>query len=310
MKLARSLALAIAVSLGCAAPAVAAKAERTYYLSLGDSLSVGIQPGPADHPGQQGQVAVTKQGYSEQLYRLAKPDYPGLALVKAGCSAATTTNFRHGGVNSVGQVGCTPGQTLYASRSTKTSQLTYALHFLRANRGHIAFVTISIGSNDLDTCLKNGAIDLQCVLDGATRIGRDVRTIGRRLRGAAGPRVPIIGTTLYDPYLGLYLQGGQLAAAAQASQALAMSINEQTLIPAWTANHIDVARIDEAFGTYVPFDQTVDTADLGTVPVAVFNICRYTWFCAQPPVGPNIHANRTGYRVMARAFLRVLRTKK
>jgi hypothetical protein len=32
-------------------------------------------------------------------------------------------------------------------------------------------------------------------------------------------------------------------------------------------------------------------------------ICQWTWECAIPPRGPNQHANDTGYRVIARAFL-------
>jgi hypothetical protein len=29
----------------------------------------------------------------------------------------------------------------------------------------------------------------------------------------------------------------------------------------------------------------------------------YTWMCAAPPVGPNIHANQLGYGVIANTFL-------
>jgi hypothetical protein len=35
-------------------------------------------------------------------------------------------------------------------------------------------------------------------------------------------------------------------------------------------------------------------------------ICKLTWMCAPSPVGPNIHANKTGYGVIAGAFSRVL----
>jgi lysophospholipase L1-like esterase len=38
------------------------------------------------------------------------------------------------------------------------------------------------------------------------------------------------------------------------------------------------------------------------VPVAVANVCSWTWFCAPAPAGPNIHANEAGYGVMARAL--------
>jgi hypothetical protein len=46
--------LAFATCLTLAGPAAAKKtATTTYYLSLGDSLSVGIQPGPPDDPGHE-----------------------------------------------------------------------------------------------------------------------------------------------------------------------------------------------------------------------------------------------------------------
>ena len=38
------------------------------------------------------------------------------------------------------------------------------------------------------------------------------------------------------------------------------------------------------------------------MPVAVAEVCRLTWMCAAPPVGPNIHANQAGYAVIAQAF--------
>jgi hypothetical protein len=39
------------------------------------------------------------------------------------------------------------------------------------------------------------------------------------------------------------------------------------------------------------------------VPKDVAYICSYTWECAAPPVGPNIHANILGYGIIANTFL-------
>ncbi len=44
----------------------------------------------------------------------------------------------------------------------------------------------------------------------------------------------------------------------------------------------------------------------GTVPLNVARICQWTWMCAPPPVGPNIHANAAGYQVIAAAFQQVI----
>src|SRR5262249_50227373 len=161
---------------------------------------------------------------TEQLYAKAKRLYPGLKLVKAGCSGATTANFLRGGTNVTGKGTCTPPQPLYQSTSPATSQMAYAQKFIRDHEGQIAFITVSIGNNDLDTCLKDGAVDFNCVGAVQQSVAGNVEVIGRRLRRAAGPDVPIIGTTFYDPFLGLYLQGGANQAIAQATQTLAQAI--------------------------------------------------------------------------------------
>jgi len=68
----------------------------------------------------------------------------------------------------------------------------------------------------------------------------------------------------------------------------------------------------------VPFTQTLNqhlkavVSGFGTI-VDVFgafggpgvpnpNICTYTWMCAAPPLGPNIHATDLGYSVIANTF--------
>jgi hypothetical protein len=40
----------------------------------------------------------------------------------------------------------------------------------------------------------------------------------------------------------------------------------------------------------------------GLVPLNVAVICKLTWMCAAPPVGPNIHANVAGYAAIAVTF--------
>jgi lysophospholipase L1-like esterase len=298
----RLLLLALAACLICAAPAVAAKPKKPktqYYLSLGDSLSVGVQPGPANDPGRESALANTSQGYSDQLFAMTQRRYPGLKLVKAGCGGATTESFISGGDDTTTQAACNPLRKLaYASTSAKTSQLAYAEAFLGKHRGHVAFVTVEIGNNDLDGCAVNGSIDLACISTGTANIKRDLPTIAKRLRRAAGPRVPIVGATFYDPFLQSWLAGGSGQSLAGASQSLAQGINQDTVIPAYQANGVKVARVDLAFGTYTPLSQL--SAD--GVPVAVTNICEYTWMCAAPPIGPNIHASPVGYRLIAQAF--------
>jgi hypothetical protein len=73
-----------AAKLTSAARAPARHASPSYYLSLGDSLSRGVQPDPA------GASLPTQQGYPDQLYAALHLGHPGLRLVKLGCSGETT----------------------------------------------------------------------------------------------------------------------------------------------------------------------------------------------------------------------------
>jgi hypothetical protein len=55
------------------------------------------------------------------------------------------------------------------------------------------------------------------------------------------------------------------------------------------------------FATMVPFP-----APYYSVPLNVAVICQLTYMCVPGPVGPNIHANQTGYGVIAATFASVL----
>ena len=66
-----------------------------------------------------------------------------------------------------------------------------------------------------------------------------------------------------------------------------------------------VARVAEAFNTYKPFEVTTNYRGQ-RVPLSVATVCRLSWICAAAPRGPNIHANRAGYGVIAGAFRKAL----
>ena len=62
-----------------------------------------------------------------------------------------------------------------------------------------------------------------------------------------------------------------------------------------------VADIETEFSSN-DFATQVDLGGGFIVPLNVARICMWTWVCAPAPLGPNNHANATGYGVMARAF--------
>jgi lysophospholipase L1-like esterase len=282
----------VALSLVFAAGAggvAEAKTAKTYYLSLGDSLSVGVQP------KSNGTNANTKHGYARQLAKLAG----GVTLVEYGCGNATTKSFIDGSRP------CAPTRKPgYKNKSAKTSQLAAAEKFLKAHKGHVKFVTIDIGANDLQICAKNGSIDIQCVNDGIANIKKYGPKIAKGLRKAGGKKLPLAVSTLYDPFLQSWFNGAGGQVVAKASVDLARTQVNPAIKSAFKG--FKVAKTDEDFSTYVPFSKTTTAQGQAGVPVAVASICKLTYMCKAKPVGPNIHATTAGYTVMAKAFRKAL----
>ena len=135
---------------------------------------------------------------------------------------------------------------------------------------------------------------------------RNVPTVAKRLRRAAGKRVRILGMTYYDPFLALYLKGDATnRAIATASVAFADQFNGR-LASAYRRRKIRVVDVARAFETH---DTALTTlAPFGSLPTNVARVCRYTWMCTpRQPNKPDIHANAAGYKLIARTFARRLR---
>src|SRR4051794_38649725 len=88
-----------------------AKKPTRFYVALGDSLSVGVQP------LKSGKSVNTRQGYANQLAKLVG----GVKLVDYGCGFATTKTFIFG------KRPCDPKRNPgYKNKSAKTAQLATA----------------------------------------------------------------------------------------------------------------------------------------------------------------------------------------
>ena len=252
---------------------------RSWYVSVGDSLAAGVQPigDPAD-------LYRTDAGYAEQLLGIARATSPKLNLVKLGCPGETTTTMIAGGICSY----------------PHGSQLQEAVAFLHAHRAQVAFVTIDIGANDFPCQAA------ECVPAGVAAIQANLPGILADLRAAAGPTVPIVGMTIYNPFLANWLLGpdGQAFARASASQLLG-PVNG-LLRGIYGGSGVGVADIEAAFSSN-DFDTQVDVPGLGLVPLNVARICVWTWVCAPAPLGPDNHANAAGYAAIARAYAAALR---
>ena len=180
------------------------------------------------------------------------------------------------------------------------NQLKAAVKFLHRHHGHIAFVTIDIGANYIDSCVGSTGVDLACVIEGEKSIHKNLPKIAAALRKAAGAKVPIVGMTYYDPSLADWFNGTGSQSLAAGSQLLVRKLNAE-IESAYKSSHVEVANVAEAFHTYAPFSKT-EAFHGQQVPVAVVEVCKLTWMCAPSPVGPNIHADAKGYRVIAQAI--------
>ncbi len=281
----RALAPIVACALvlgtvGSAAAWSPAKSDhaRQYYVSVGDSLAAGVQP-----IGDPDNLYRTRQGYAEQLLAIAHKRLHKLSLVKLGCPGESTTTMIDGGICSY----------------RHGSQLDEAVAFLRAHRNHVAFVTIDLGANDFP-CNEE-----RCVPTGVASIQANLPRILAALRQAAGPRVPIVGMTLYNPFLAAWLLGPDGQAYAQYSELALMGPIDALLRGIFEAAGMGVADVEGAFSS-TDFTTQAELPGVGTVPLNVARICMWTWVCAPPPLGPDNHANRDGYAVIARAFATTL----
>lgn len=282
----KSAVIATACAAICLAPASAlAKTTKTpaatWYLSLGDSLARGAQPTAA------GKTVPTNSGYADFLYKTEKAKIKGLKLEKLGCLGESTTTMQKGGI-------CT-----YAGGS----QLAAAIKFIATHR--VALITIDIGANDVDFCAKGLAVNVACITKGVASIKANTPKILDKLRKAAGPKVKIAGMTYYDPFLADYQLGAGGQAIASLSVTLAKTVST-ALVSAFKAKNVRVADVAGAFRTDTPFTTLGKLTGGGTAPLAVAEICNQTWECTAPPRGPNIHANTTGYKAIAKAFTAVL----
>lgn len=247
------------------------------YVSLGDSYSVGYQPGKGSTTGYAGVVAKAT----------------GMKLVQFGCGGATTSTI-------INQVGCnevlphTAGNVLYPT----TTQAAAAEAFLMAHQGQVGLITVSIGGNDVTACAAQ-ANPIPCVGTAVTNITTNVTSLVTALRAAAGPNVPIIGLTYPDVILGSYVYPKHPATAAAITLAKESVVAFKSLInPALSKAYASVGGVlvdvTQAAGSYIALTKTVHMKPYGTIPVAVSDVCTLTWFCKEG----NIHATTQGYTLI------------
>jgi len=266
-------------AVGGGGPAGAASRTPTYYVSLGDSYAVGYQPGLGATPGYASYVA----------------KHTHLTLANFGCAGATTTSLLH-------TVGCpavlpnTAGGMSYPT----TTQIAAAVAFITQHKGHIGLITVSIGGNDVVPCAESSN-PISCVGTAVTSIKTNVTFTASLLRAAAGPKVPIIGSTYPDVILGLYVHPTHPAPAAAVSLAkVSVSAFKLLVNPALSKSYASAGGafvdVTKATGAYTSLTRTVRTKTYGKIPVAVASVCTLTWYCAKG----DIHPMNAGYTLIGK----------
>ncbi len=287
----RILALAVMAAAVAVWPATASAARAGgshYYLALGDSLSQGMQP------NLNGVLQDTNQGYADDLLATERAHVHNLQLVKLGCGGETTGSMLTGKGNAA-------NARRFHCHDAGGSQLKAAVRFLTAHHraGEVPLVTLDIGANDVDGCAAAANVGA-CVTTGVANISDDVPKILHALRKAAPKGTKFAGMTLYDPVLaGYFSSNANTRALAAASPLLLKEVNAK-LTGDFGKAGFKTADVAGAFHSY---DSThTVTWEGNQIPVNVATVCSWTWACQTPPSGPNIHANKNGYAVMATKF--------
>ncbi|MEV4560454.1 SGNH/GDSL hydrolase family protein [Kitasatospora sp. NPDC049285] len=275
------LAAAAALSLALAGQSAASAATTpapttsnvTYYLSLGDSLAQGYQPG----------LGNTNQGYADQLFAKLSQTRPGLRLVKLGCTGETSVTFVAGG---------------HCAYDGYSSQLAAAEAFLSSHRGQVSFVTLNIGANDLNACAGPTGVDAACVPGALSTVRTNLTALLARLHIAGGKSPVYVGNGTYDPLLATWLTGPAGQTVAAQSVQVVGQFNTQEAAD-YAAEDFRTVDSDQLWHT-ADFTSTMTLPGVGTVPLNVGLICAYTTQCT---AARDLHPTPAGYGLIADAFL-------
>ncbi len=252
------------------------------YVSLGDSYSIGYQPGMGGTPG-----------YTAWVARKTK-----YQLENFGCGGATTSSI-------LTSIGCGAPAATDAVAYPTTTQEQAALDFIAtpANYGRIGLITVSIGGNDVTACAGNSN-PISCVgaADSAikTNVTQLVDDLNAALVANGDTSAKLIGLTYPDVILGdyVYPPGSPNTSLANLSVVAFDDLINPTLNTAYTSvpegSFVDVTSApykQATAGDDTPLSTTTKLRPYGTVPVAVWEICKLTYYCSQG----NIHADTKGY---------------
>lgn len=269
------------------------EADVFYYVSLGDSLSVGVRPNSG------GTLLPTNDGYADQLFDRVRADFESagtnreLRLVKFGCPGETLDDLANGG----------------SCPYVAGSQLDAAVGFLEDNKGKVVLMTLDIGGNDFRNAGCIGKkVDFDCVNAASSQVAADLAAVLGTLRGAAESATRVVGMNYYNPYLAAWLEGPPGQSLAIDSAQAGIVFNDALRTTYGTAG-VPMADVYAAFESddFTTMVQTQLPPPNDVLPLSVANVCAFTYMCDEAPVGPDIHANIAGYSLIAETMADLLR---
>ena len=254
-----------------ASPSPSASGGGGLYVALGDSLAAGYQPGGAE---------LRDTAYPALTATRLGAGGDALTLENLGCSGETTTSLLKG------------GKCDFAAGS----QLEQAEKLLK-DSDDVSLVTVDIGGNDLLRCVRGGAqIDTACVTAGVGTVKKNLPTILKRLKTAAGGDVPVLVLGYYNPWLAAKALNQPIKgvdAAAKAYTSLSTAIES-----AAKASGTTFVGIDQAFSTN---DTTPTKINGRSVPKNAAAICTLTNICTAADIHLTDEGAATVARVLAKA---------
>ena len=246
-------AVAVVLTLAGTAAGLGQKGPQSYYLALGDSIAYGIQPGKGGGP------PTFDTGYVDLFAARLRKLSPKLKLVNYGCPGESTVTFARGGCQWLRE-----GQKLHDP--FHGAQLKAALSFLRAHKGQVSPITLTLWGNDLAPLSARGKGAPKAIASFASRFD----SILEQLRSAA-PTAEIIVTGAWNPEVDQFKKTEPLYRSLDAAIARTAAASR--------------ARVAKMYAVYNP-------------PGNVRRVCALTYICAMG----DPHPNDAGYRAMANAF--------
>jgi lysophospholipase L1-like esterase len=240
--------LAVVIATG-----VEAKGPQSYYLALGDSIAFGIQPDKGTRP------ATFENGYVDLFAARLRKLSPQIELVNYGCPGESSVTFMRGGCPWLRD-----GQKLHDS--FRGAQLEAALSFLRAHRGQVSPITLTLWGNDLAPLSAKGPRLPKAIASFTSRLD----SILDQLRSAA-PTAEIIVTGAWNIEID----------RAKKTEPLYRSL-DRAIARTAAGSHARVAKLYPVFSPH------------GNPR----RLCALTYMCSKG----DPHPNNAGYRAMADAF--------